>query len=58
VRARARHLAYAGGWKKFEPVWDLAIRGNQVLRALPVLEGVLSGFGEQPSVRRPRSSLN
>ena len=24
--ARARHLAYAGGWKKAEPVWDLLIR--------------------------------
>ena len=55
VRGRARHLAYAGGWKKFEPLWDLAIRGKQVLRALPVLEGVLSGFGERPAVRRPRS---
>jgi radical SAM superfamily enzyme YgiQ (UPF0313 family) len=47
VRGRARHLAYAGGWKKFEPMWDLMIRSKQVLRALPVLEGVLSGFGAQ-----------
>ena len=23
---RARHLAYAGGWKKFEPLWDWVIR--------------------------------
>lgn len=21
----ARHFAYAAGWKKFEPLWDLAI---------------------------------
>src|SRR5690349_3552958 len=30
---RMRHLAYAGGWKKFEPVWDVLIRSRQVLRA-------------------------
>lgn len=39
---RLRHLAYAGGWKKFEPLWNLLIRGRQVLRALPLLERVLS----------------
>jgi radical SAM superfamily enzyme YgiQ (UPF0313 family) len=40
---RWRHLAYAGGWKKFEPLWDALIRSRQVLRALPVLETTLSG---------------
>jgi len=39
---RARHFAYAAGWKKFEPLWNLLIRGRQVLRALPLLETVLS----------------
>jgi len=43
--ARLRHLAYAGGWKKFEPLWDVLIRSRQVLHALPVLEAILSGFG-------------
>src|SRR2546426_3295669 len=38
LRSRLRHLAYAGGWKKFEPLWDLLIRSKQVLHALPVLE--------------------
>jgi radical SAM superfamily enzyme YgiQ (UPF0313 family) len=50
-RARLRHLAYAGGWKKFEPLWDLAIRTGQVLHALPLLESVLAAFGERPSAR-------
>jgi radical SAM superfamily enzyme YgiQ (UPF0313 family) len=45
LRARMRHLAYAGGWKKFEPFWDLVIRSKQVVHALPLLEAVLSGFG-------------
>jgi len=44
-RGRLRHLAYAGGWKKFEPLWDLAIRSHRVVHALPLLEAVLTGFG-------------
>jgi radical SAM superfamily enzyme YgiQ (UPF0313 family) len=54
ARGRLRHLAYAGGWKKFEPLWDVAIRTGQVLHLLPVLEAILGGFGEQPvRARRP-----
>jgi hypothetical protein len=44
-RGRMRHVAYADGWKKFEPAWDLAIRAKQVVHALPLLETVLTGFG-------------
>jgi radical SAM superfamily enzyme YgiQ (UPF0313 family) len=52
LRPRLRHLAYAGGWKKFEPLWDLLIRSKQVLHALPVLETILSGFGSRPASAR------
>ncbi len=52
LRDRLRHLAYAGGWKKFEPVWDLLIRSRQVLHALPLLEAALASFG----ARRPSGS--
>jgi radical SAM superfamily enzyme YgiQ (UPF0313 family) len=41
ARGRLRHLAYAGGWKKFEPLWDAVIRAGRVTRALPLLEAVL-----------------
>jgi radical SAM superfamily enzyme YgiQ (UPF0313 family) len=44
-RDRWRQLAYAGGWKKFEPVWDLLIRSGGVTRALPLLESALASFG-------------
>jgi hypothetical protein len=44
-RDRCRHVAYAAGWKKFEPLWDAAIRTGQVLHALPLLELVLTSFG-------------
>lgn len=40
---RLRHLAYTGGWKKFEPIWDLVIRAKRVSNLLPILERVLSG---------------
>jgi radical SAM superfamily enzyme YgiQ (UPF0313 family) len=40
---RLRHLAYAGGWKKSEPLWDLVIRARQLPHLLPALEGILAG---------------
>ena len=46
---RMRHIAYAGGWKKFEPLWDWVIRARRVTSLLPVLEAVLTGFGSHPS---------
>ena len=36
-----RHIAYTGGWKKLEPLWDVLIRTKRVGRALPILETVL-----------------
>jgi len=45
MRGTVRHAAYAGGWKKFEPCWDLVIRARRAGQALPLLEAVLSGFG-------------
>lgn len=40
-RELIRHLAYVGGWKKLEPMWDWAIRSGKVHRFLPLLEAVL-----------------
>ncbi len=36
-----RHLAYAGGWKKFEWLWHALIRAKQVGLGLPMLEQAL-----------------
>lgn len=44
IRGQLSHVAYAGGWKKFEPLWDWAIRFKRVTSFLPVLEAVLAGF--------------
>jgi radical SAM superfamily enzyme YgiQ (UPF0313 family) len=52
VTAGLRHLAYAAGWKKFEPCWDLAIRAKRAGTMLPLLETILSEFGK----RAPRGA--
>src|SRR5262249_43541519 len=55
-----RHAAYAAGWKKFEPLWDLVIRAKRVGMMLPVLEQILGasrtsrwGSTESPSLPAP-----
>lgn len=51
LRGRLRHVAYSGGWKKLEPLWDLIIHKRQVFRMLPMLESVLGrarGTERQP----------
>jgi radical SAM superfamily enzyme YgiQ (UPF0313 family) len=39
-----RHIAYAGGWKKFESMWDWVIRAKRVTNLSPLLETILAGF--------------
>ena len=46
LRSMARHLAYTGGWKKMEPLWNLIIKSGALGRMRPVLEGVLNGLGK------------
>jgi len=55
VLAGARHAAYAAGWKKFEPLWDLVIRAKRAGVMLPVLETILGEFGRRwPRATRSR----
>jgi radical SAM superfamily enzyme YgiQ (UPF0313 family) len=49
--AGLRHFAYAAGWKKFEPLWDLVIRAKRAGLMLPLLETILSEFGHRPGGR-------
>ena len=53
----ARHLTYAGGWKRFEPLWDAVIRSRRVSAMLPLLEATLDAFGRARSgpTRSPSS---
>ncbi len=43
LSGRLRHLAYAAGWKKFEPAWDKVIRLKRVNNFIPLLETILAG---------------
>jgi radical SAM superfamily enzyme YgiQ (UPF0313 family) len=52
---RLRHVGYAGGWKKFEPLWDALIRLGQVTRMRPLLETILRGFGRHREMGRSRA---
>lgn len=50
--AGLRHFAYAAGWKKFEPLWDVVIRARRAGALLPVLETILSEFGRRAPDRQ------
>ena len=54
---RSRHVGYAGGWKKFEPLWDWVIRAKRAGQMLPVLESILTGFGTHPPRLRKSATL-
>jgi radical SAM superfamily enzyme YgiQ (UPF0313 family) len=52
--AGVRHAAYAAGWKKFEPLWDLVIRAHRAGMMLPALEAILGEFGRRWPASRSR----
>jgi radical SAM superfamily enzyme YgiQ (UPF0313 family) len=37
-----KHFTYAGGWKKFEPLWNFMITTKGLNKMLPLLEAILS----------------
>lgn len=37
-----KHFAYAGGWKKFESLWNFMIKTRGLNKMLPLLESILS----------------
>jgi len=57
LAGRLRHLAYAAGWKKFEPAWDWVIRLKRVANFLPFLEAILEGFELRRSQEAQDSEL-
>jgi len=54
ISRRARHMAYAGGWKRLEPLWDAIIRSRRVSAMLPLLEATLDAFGRARPAREHR----
>jgi radical SAM superfamily enzyme YgiQ (UPF0313 family) len=45
---KLKHFCYAGGWKKFEPVWNFLIKTKNLNNTLPLLEGVLTKVRRKP----------
>ncbi|GAO45503.1 B12-binding domain-containing radical SAM protein [Flavihumibacter petaseus] len=50
-----KHFAYSGGWKKFEPLWNMVIKTRGLNKMLPLLESILSRSrnGKYNSPRSP-----
>jgi radical SAM superfamily enzyme YgiQ (UPF0313 family) len=42
LRHIIKHFTYAGGWKKFEPLWNFIIKTKGLNQMLPILETILS----------------
>jgi radical SAM superfamily enzyme YgiQ (UPF0313 family) len=42
LKHQIKHFCYTSGWKKFEPLWNLAIQCKKLNLMTPMLEGVLS----------------
>jgi radical SAM superfamily enzyme YgiQ (UPF0313 family) len=42
LKHKIKHFAYAGGWKKFEPLWNFMIKTRGLNKMLPLLEAILS----------------
>lgn len=40
-----KHFAYAGGWKKLEPLWDVVIGARRLGGMRPMLEAILATVG-------------
>jgi len=44
-----KHFTYAGGWKKFEPLWNFIIKTKVLNKMLPLLEAILSKVNNSKS---------
>jgi hypothetical protein len=42
IKHQLKHFLYAGGWKKFEPLWNLVIKTKSLNDMLPLLEFILA----------------
>ncbi|GAL82941.1 radical SAM protein [Sporocytophaga myxococcoides] len=59
IKYKLKHLIYAGGWKKFEPLWNFIIKTKQLNNMLPLLEAILSKVSpEKESKKMPEIVSN
>lgn len=50
LKHKIKHFAYAGGWKKFEPLWNFMIKTKGLNKMLPLLEAVLAKVNDRRMV--------
>jgi radical SAM superfamily enzyme YgiQ (UPF0313 family) len=43
-----KHFLYSGGWKKFEPLWNVLIKTRSLENMLPLLEAILAKVRTKP----------
>ena len=48
---KLKHLLYAGGWKKFEPLWNLVIKTRNLNSMLPLFESILAKVKSPDNLR-------
>jgi len=49
---KLKHLLYTGGWKKFEPLWNMLIKTKSLNNMLPLLESILSKVKLREDLRK------
>jgi radical SAM superfamily enzyme YgiQ (UPF0313 family) len=50
ARHKLKHFFYAGGWKKFEPIWNAVIQLRRLGLMTPLLEAILSKVSRQEAL--------
>lgn len=53
IKHRIKHFSYAGGWKKFEPLWNFMIKTKGLNKMLPLLESILSKVKQRDNDSSP-----
>lgn len=53
-----KHFMYAGGWKKFEPLWNLIIKSRNLNNMLPLLESILSKVSPTYKTKQETQLIN
>ena len=56
IDMRVKHMAYAAGWKRFEPLWNIVIKLQRLAGMRPALESILSRRVHRLSSGRDRGA--
>ncbi|UOG75462.1 radical SAM protein [Hymenobacter tibetensis] len=53
LKHQLKHFAYAGGWKRFEPLWNFMIKTRHLHSMRPLLEAILAKVQGQRPISTP-----